>query len=103
MPESEFWACELREIWNRTNGFYELEATRQRAQSELIRAQTAALLQVYAKKGRRIRPADVWRFPWDEGGRSEVRIMTPEERYDPKADAYMKRMWEQKQKSNGKK
>jgi len=98
MVESEFWACELREIFNRINGFYELRHTEQRVHAELTRAQTAALLSVYAKKGRKVKPADIWKFPWDEdGGKGEgVRIMTPEERKDPKADAFMRRIMKKK-------
>lgn len=103
MLESEFWACELREVWNRINGFYTMEEARQRNEAELVRLQTASIVQLVAKKGRKIKPADVWRFPWDNeaGSASEIRIMTPEERIDTRADRFMRRILEKKQ-SNGK-
>lgn len=93
MREPDFWDCELREVWNRINGFFAARLAEQKNQAELVRLQTAAILQAAARKGRRIKPADVWQFPWDNGAaQKEIRIMSPEERRDPKADAFIARL-----------
>lgn len=100
MPESEFWACELREVWNRINGFYAMQSAEQKNAAELVRMQTAVIVQLVAKKGRKIKPADIWRFPWDGENSSDIRIMSPEERRDERADRFMARLM--KNQSNGK-
>lgn len=101
MPESEFWQAELSEVWNRINGFYAAEKARMQNDAELMRMQTAVIVQMAARKGRRIKPTDIWKFPWDDAQKDDnIRIMTPAERRDPKADAFMRAM---AKKSNGKK
>jgi len=96
MPESEFWQAELREVWNRINGFYAAERARMQSDAELARIQTAAIVQMAAKKGRRIKPSDIWIFPWDEEkAPAKIRIMAPEERVDRKADAFIQSLKKQ--------
>lgn len=47
-------------------GHNEAEELRIRVSWEQTRWQTAALLNVYAKKGQSIKPIDLVRFPWEE-------------------------------------
>jgi len=98
MLESEFWQAEIREIFNRINGFYAAEKARMQGSAELTRMQTAVIVQMAARKGRRIKPTDIWQFPWDSKSSKSggIRIMTPAERIDPKADAFIRRLQKQK-------
>lgn len=56
---------DLRSVYNRLRGYYEAEELRIRMSWEQTRWQTAALLNVYAKKGKSIKPVDLVRFPWE--------------------------------------
>ena len=47
----------------------EIEQQRQEIEWERVRWQTAALLSPHAKKGQRIKPADLVKFPWEETAR----------------------------------
>lgn len=97
MREVDFWACEIREVWNRINGFWATQKASQKADAELMRLQTTTILRWVS--GKKLKVTDVMAFPWDKGDeKKEIRIMTPEERHDPKADAYMKAKWEAEQK-----
>ncbi|MCB0587018.1 MAG: hypothetical protein KDD06_17065 [Phaeodactylibacter sp.] len=53
-------------MFNRIQGFYDAEELRIRSSWEQTRWQTAAMLNVYAKKGQKIKPADLVRFPWED-------------------------------------
>lgn len=96
MPESEFWQCELREIFNRINGFFKMERSRQEQEWERARWQSAIYVSVFAKKGVRIKPRDLIVFPWED--REEARtvrlVYSKEERtrkFD-KMDRFMKKI-----------
>lgn len=53
-------------MFNRVQGYYDAEEMRVRAAWERTRWQTAALLNVYAKKGQEIKPGDLATFPWEK-------------------------------------
>lgn len=64
---------EARSLINRLGGFYELEESRIRTSWEQARWHAALMLNVYAKKGQRIKPKDLAVFPWeDDAKRPEV-------------------------------
>ena len=52
-------------MFNRIKGHHEAEEMRLRSSWEQTRWQTAAMLNVYAKKGQSIKPSDLVRFPWE--------------------------------------
>lgn len=81
MSETDFWACELREIFNRINGHSEAEQARQQALWERTRWQSTLLLSVHTKKGQRLKPKDLAVFPWEEEAIAvTVRPLSTEER-----------------------
>ena len=47
-------------------GFHDLEENRERQQWERTRWLGALLLQPHAKKGTRMKPTDIAKFPWDK-------------------------------------
>jgi len=68
---------------------------RLRSSWEQTRWQTAALLNVYAKKGQKIAPKDLVQFPWEEkeekaNGVDKAALMAMAEKRWAKWDAEMK-------------
>lgn len=84
---------ELRSVFNYLEGHYKAEEMRLRSTWEQTRWQTAALLNVYAKKGQKIAPKDLVRFPWEKetvNGVDKAALMAMAEKRWAKWDAEMK-------------
>lgn len=52
------------------------EKEKQRFEADLLRMQTADLINIQLKKGDRIKPEKLWHFPWDD---EDEKILTDEE------------------------
>lgn len=73
MREDDFWGAELKEIFNRINGHSLAEQARQRSDWERTRWQSALILNMFTKKGKRLKATDLATFPWEEGYRAVSR------------------------------
>jgi len=81
MREPDFWACELREVFNRIRGFNQLEEQRYMQDMVVTRWQTAAILNMArAKKSKAIKPSDLVKLPIDELIKESRPVMSAEER-----------------------
>lgn len=65
MTPDEMYEMTSREFFNKYEGFQDHQQWLQREEYERMRLQTAALLQVHVKKGRQLKPKDVFKFDWD--------------------------------------
>jgi hypothetical protein len=66
MQYEQMYDLTPREFFNAVKGYDEQEQLRQREAWERMRMQTTALLQVHTKRGRKLKPTDVFKFEWDE-------------------------------------
>ena len=66
LSPSAFYDMELDEFLIAAAGFYDLEQHRQRSDWERTRWLAAIVLQPHAKKGTRIKPEDIAKFPWEK-------------------------------------
>lgn len=71
LSPSCFYDMLLSEFLLAADGFYELEQTREQQQWERTRWLAAVVLQPHAKKGTRIKPTDIAKFPWDKKAKSK--------------------------------
>jgi hypothetical protein len=62
---NSFWAMDMSELMAAVDGKMELLEMQNRTHWETARMLGVTILQPHAKKGRRIKPTDVARFPWD--------------------------------------
>ena len=60
-----FYAMLLSDFLLAAEGFYELEEQRERRHWERARWTSAIAIQPHAKKGARIKPTDLCKFPWE--------------------------------------
>lgn len=81
MSEQEYNDTTLRRLQYRIEGFFEVESRRERYEWERVRWQSALILQMFAKKGRKIKPQDITVFPWEKEAKTipAGRKMSPEE------------------------
>lgn len=99
MPEDEFWNTTWRSLYNRIEGFFEVENRKEQAQWERVRWQSALILQMFAKKGKRVKPKDLIEFPWEQDSKPKPppgRKLSPEEQREKFAelDAKMRAKWQ---------
>jgi hypothetical protein len=66
MNPDEFWNMLPREFFLKQHGFNDQVERNERNQWEMIRWQTAYLLQPHMKKGKKMKPTDLIKFPWEE-------------------------------------
>lgn len=65
MTKEELLEMEPKYFFYKLEGFSEYQQWLQREEYERMRLQTTALLQVHVKKGRQLKPRDVFKFDWD--------------------------------------
>jgi len=66
MTPREFFLMRPGHFYGALEVWAEHEKNRQRFTAELIRMQTTDLLNIQLKKKDRIKPGQLWRFPWDD-------------------------------------
>ena len=66
MNVDDFYDMLPREFWNKVDGFYELENTRQRSNWERTRWSTCLLLNIQLPKNKSIKPTDLIKFEWEK-------------------------------------
>lgn len=64
-PE-QFFFMRVGHFYGALDAWAEHEKNKQRFTAELMRMQTTDLLNIQLKKKDRIKPGDLWSFPWDE-------------------------------------
>lgn len=99
IPEEEYWDTTLRSLMNRIEGFFEMENRREQGEWERVRWQSVLILNMFAKKGRSIKPKDLVTFPWEQEKRippPPARKLTPEEIREKfaKYDEKMRKAWQ---------
>jgi hypothetical protein len=99
MPEEEFWDTTWRSLYNRIEGYFEIENKKEQANWERVRWQSALILQMFAKKGKKVKLKDVAVFPWEQESTPKPppgRKLTPEEQREKFAqiDAQMRKKWQ---------
>ena len=98
LPEQEYNDTTLRKLHNRITGFFEMENRREQGSWERVRWQSALILQMFAKKGSKIKPKDLAVFPWEEEAKTIPKgvVLTPEEQRQKfeKADKRMRERWQ---------
>jgi hypothetical protein len=70
-----FYALQLSDFLLAAEGFFELEEMRERQSWERARWSAAMAIQPHAKKGARIKPSDLCKFPWDPKPKKQVNQM----------------------------
>lgn len=65
MRPDEFWDLLPREFFLKQHGYNAMIERKERNDWEMIRWQTAYLLQPNMKKGKTIKPTDLIKFPWE--------------------------------------
>lgn len=79
MSEQDFWDSTLRAIYNRRNGFHDLEEMRQRQEWERTRWQTAILATLQVDKKNRTKLDKALKLPWDDEGREQRPVLPTEQ------------------------
>ena len=59
--------------------YYREKRSDQRFIAELFRMQTTDLLNIQIKKSQRLKPGELWKFPWDGDGVADKKPMTDDE------------------------
>lgn len=65
MGVEEFYNYLPKHFWNKLDGFYELENSRERSKWERTRWSTTVLLNIHLSKGKKIKPKELIKFDWD--------------------------------------
>ena len=76
---NDFQYMTLRDVHNAVLGYHEREQRIMRHDYEVMRYQTATLLQPYTDKGKTIRPVDILRFNDEVKDSSKVELITKED------------------------
>lgn len=79
LTPAEFFKMRIGHFYAALDAWAEHEKNKQRFTAELMRMQTADLLNIQLKKKDRIKAAELWRFPWDDEGDERQRPQTDEE------------------------
>lgn len=79
MTPREFFLMRPGHFYGALEVWAEHEKNRQRFTAELIRMQTTDLLNIQLKKKDRIKPGQLWRFPWDDEDEEVARPQTDDE------------------------
>lgn len=90
MSEEEYRDTTMRSLFNRIEGYYEMMERQEQGHWERVRWQSALIMQMFAKKGRRVKLKDLMVFPWEQEQappRPEPRKLTPEEIREKFAEA----------------
>jgi len=77
LSPSCFYDMTLHEFLLAVDGFMMLEENRERQHWERTRWLAAVTLQPHAKKGTRLKPTDIAKFPWDKKakGKSDNKLL----------------------------
>lgn len=80
LKPAEFFELRVGYFYAALDAWSRHELNKQRFTAEIQRMQTTDLLNIQLKKKDRVKPGQLWRFPWDdeEGGEAE-KPMTAEE------------------------
>jgi hypothetical protein len=89
----------MRALFNRIEGYYKLIEQREQGEWERVRWQSTLILQMFAKKGRKVKPKDLIVFPWEEEKalpKPPARKLSPEEirQKFAEADRKMREAWQ---------
>lgn len=66
MSPDAFWDLLPREFFLKQHGFNAMMDRKDRNDWEMVRWQTAFLLQPHMKKGKQLKPTSLIKFPWEE-------------------------------------
>lgn len=73
LSPTSFYDMTLPEFLLAAQGFHDLEENRERNHWERTRWLATLMLQPHAKKGTRMKPTDIAKFPWDKQPSKESR------------------------------
>lgn len=97
-----YWQSTFAQVVGFIRECNHVQREREQQAWERTRWQTAALLNVHAKKGKQLKPTDLVKFPWEEKKRKKSKHgkLTWEERHHRfgRMDRDTKRLWEEQQK-----
>jgi hypothetical protein len=79
LTPGEFYLMRPGQFYAALDAWAEHEKNKQRFTAELMRMQTADLLNIQLKKKDRIKAVELWRFPWDDEDGERQRPQTDEE------------------------
>ena len=79
MTPEEFFICRIGHFFSALAYYSEKKKREVRLISELMRLQTTDLLNIQIKKSERIKPGQLWKFPWDEEEEEEKPELIDEE------------------------
>lgn len=66
MSAGDFWASDLRSVFNFIEGRQDAESAQQRAEWERTRWLATVFLQPHLKKGTKMKPSDLIQFDWEK-------------------------------------
>lgn len=72
LSPSCFYAMTLEEFLLAAEGFMQLEENREKQHWERSRWLAALLLQPHVKKGTRLKPTDIAKFPWEKTAKGKA-------------------------------
>lgn len=79
MSPDDFQYMTLRDVFNAVRGYHDREERKMRHDYEVMRYQTAVLLQPYSEKGKSIKPQDILRFTDEEKKEKKKSIITQQD------------------------
>lgn len=79
MTPVEFYECRVGHFFSALAYYGEQKNREARLISELTRRQTVDLLNIQLKKADRLKPEQLWTFPWDAGEEEEAEELTDEQ------------------------
>lgn len=104
MSEDEFWDMLPRTFYNKQHGFFEHHEYLQREEWERTRWLAGMNIQPHLKKGTKMKPTDLCRFPWDPKPKSS-KLDEKQKRLNAEAFLNLKKRKEklkkEKEKQNG--
>ena len=79
LSPAEFWDMLPGQYFDALTIYYREKRSDQRFIAELFRMQTTDLLNIQIKKSQRLKPGELWRFPWDDDDEADEKPMTDDE------------------------
>jgi hypothetical protein len=77
-PE-EFLVMRPADFWLKVQGYRETREEDFKVDAELTRMQTTELINIQLEPYKRLKPEQLWKFPWDKKNEDEPEFVTQEE------------------------
>lgn len=96
-----YWQSTFSQVVEYVKRYNQLEESREQRQWERTRWQTAALLNVHAKKGKQVKPTDLIKFPWERKNEIKPKKLNKAELHEQygRMDRDFKKWYEEQQKA----